>query len=124
MFKLKYFLILIVLFLTTATSAQSDIPYELNLSNSDRCFVFSSMDWYNTVLAYDADRNLIARINVKRESRNSNSQLVFEPFDYVYENYRYFVFKGNGNTKYVEFNPSTQEYHYITKNEFENVQEN
>jgi hypothetical protein len=103
---------------------QTGKPSELNLSNADRCFVFSSMDWFNTVLAYDADKNLIARINVKREARNSTSQIVTEQFDYVYESYTYFVFKGKNMTKYVKFNPTTQEYHYITKNEFENVQEN
>lgn len=104
------------------STAQESRPMELNLSNEERCFVFSSMDWFDIVEAYDYNGNLIARINVKKESKHSQSQLIIEPFDFVYECYHYFVFKGQNQEKYVLFEPATQDYYYIKKSDFEYVQ--
>ena len=47
------------------------VPYEQSL-------VFSSVEWYNTVIVADAETGkVVRRVNLKRESRRQNSQLVF-----------------------------------------------
>lgn len=113
---------IIIVFLFSLCVGQNDKPSEMAISNNDRCFVFSSMDWYTKIVAYDQGKNVIWKMNVKTEARKNQSQLIFETFDFIYDDYAYFVFKSINETKYVRFNPKTQEQKYITKEEFENAQ--
>lgn len=112
---------LFVLFVFVS-SCQEEInkPFELSISNSERCFVFSSLDWYAKVIAYDSNFIRIGKINVDAESKKQNSHLVFETFDFVYDSYKYFIFKKGLKRRFIEFNPITQEYHYLTKKSFKN----
>lgn len=119
---IKKTLTFVVIFLTFAQNfCYSQIntkPFELNISNADRCFVFSSMDWFNTIYAYNGNFDRIFKMNVKKEASQTESQLVTESFDYVYNDYSYFVFKKGHKTKIVKFDAPTQIYNYISKKEF------
>ena len=49
-----------------------------NISPHEQCFVFSSMDWYKTIVVYDIENNkVVEKINVKRMAKKQISQLVF-----------------------------------------------
>lgn len=50
------------------------------ISPHEQCFVFSSMDWYNTIEIYDIENNKVGKINVKRMGKKQIFQLVYVPY--------------------------------------------
>ena len=60
------------------TLAKEPPNWIFNTVAHEESFVFSSVEWYNTVVIANAETGkVVKRVNLKRESRRQNSQLVF-----------------------------------------------
>lgn len=77
-------MLLLAVFSFAASASEPDtLPKEhplwiFNTVPHEQSLVFSSIEWYNTVIIAGAETGeVVRRVNLKRESRRQDSQLVF-----------------------------------------------